>query len=77
MQTETMAITGMREVLPMTSKHHKTIKDCVTFFDYFRCSDTYHGPAAWSEIETVHVSNYILQRQVGRRSKGRNNKFHI
>jgi len=28
-----------------------------------KCSDTYHGPAAWSEIETVHVSNYILQRQ--------------
>jgi len=28
-----------------------------------RCSDTYHGPEAWSEIETVIVSNYIMQRQ--------------
>jgi len=28
-----------------------------------RCSDTYHGPAAWSEIENVHVSNYIMARQ--------------
>jgi len=28
-----------------------------------KCSDTYHGPEAWSEIETVHVSNYILQRK--------------
>jgi len=28
-----------------------------------RCSDTYHGPSAWSEIENVHVSNYIMTRQ--------------
>merc|ERR1711936_1440598 len=28
-----------------------------------RCSDTYHGPAAWSEVENVHVSNYIMTRQ--------------
>jgi len=27
-----------------------------------KCSDTYHGPEAWSEIETVHVSNYLLNR---------------
>ena len=28
-----------------------------------RCSDTYHGPEAWSEVENVHVSNYIMTRQ--------------
>merc|ERR1711874_680869 len=28
-----------------------------------RCSDTYHGPAAWSETENVHVSNYVMERQ--------------
>ena len=67
MQTGTMAITGMREDLPMTSKFQDNHRlDCMQLIFYFRCSDTYHGPAAWSEIETVHVSNYILQRQVSR-----------
>ena len=28
-----------------------------------KCSDTYHGPEAWSEIETVHVRDYLLQRK--------------
>jgi len=25
-----------------------------------KCSDTYHGPSAWSEVENVAISNFIL-----------------
>ena len=28
-----------------------------------KCSDTYHGPAAFSEIENVNVRDYILARR--------------
>ena len=27
------------------------------------CAQTYHGPKAWSEIETQNVRNYILKRK--------------
>lgn len=28
-----------------------------------KCSDTYHGPAAWSEIENVNVRDFLLARK--------------
>jgi len=31
--------------------------------DNMKCSDTYHGPEAWSEPENVHVRDFILARK--------------
>ena len=61
MPTATGDSIGTREVPPTTGKPGMESTRNTTCFPK-RCSDTYHGPSAFSEIENVNVRDFLLAR---------------
>ena len=59
MPTATGDSIGTRGVPPTTGK--PGMESTRIFFPK-RCSDTYHGPSAFSEIENVNVRDFLLAR---------------
>ena len=62
MPTATGDSTGTRVAPPMTGEQGmEPERNTISHFPK-RCSDTYHGPSAFSEIENVNVRDFLIAR---------------